>query len=120
MGSSEREAAGRSFPLGATVAEGGVNFCIFSRHATAIELLLFDGACDAEPARAVRLDAPRHRSYLDERIEMARLLAEQALQLLLSPLNKRHVSTFLQGMWAARRHAKIQERKMRREIRELG
>jgi pullulanase/glycogen debranching enzyme len=29
---------GRSFPLGATVAEGGVNFCILSRHASAIEL----------------------------------------------------------------------------------
>ncbi len=54
---------GRSFPLGATVVEGGVNFCIFSRHASAIELLLFDGACDAEPARVIRLDAPRHRTY---------------------------------------------------------
>ncbi len=29
---------GRSFPLGATVVEGGVNFCIFSRHASPIEL----------------------------------------------------------------------------------
>jgi pullulanase/glycogen debranching enzyme len=29
---------GRSFPLGATVVEGGVNCCIFSRHASAIEL----------------------------------------------------------------------------------
>jgi isoamylase len=54
---------GRSFPVGATVVEGGVNFCIFSRHASAIELLLFDGACDAEPARVIRLDAPRHRTY---------------------------------------------------------
>jgi isoamylase len=55
---------GRSFPLGVTVVEGGVNFCIFSsRHASAIELLLFDGACDAEPARVIRLDAPRHRTY---------------------------------------------------------
>jgi glycogen operon protein len=54
---------GRTFPLGATVVEGGVNFCIFSRHASAIELLLFDGACDAEPPRVIRLDAPRHRTY---------------------------------------------------------
>jgi isoamylase len=54
---------GRSFPLGATVVEGGVNFCIFSRHASAIELLLFDGDCDAEPTRVIRLDAPRHRTY---------------------------------------------------------
>ena len=54
---------GRTFPLGATVVEGGANFCIFSRHASAIELLLFDGARDAEPARVIRLDAPRHRTY---------------------------------------------------------
>ena len=56
-------ASGRSFPLGATLVEGGVNFCVSSRRATGIELLLFDGACDAEPARVVRLDAPRHRTY---------------------------------------------------------
>jgi isoamylase len=55
--------SGRSFPLGATIVEGGVNFCIFSRTASAIELLLFDGACDAEPVRVIRLDAPRHRTY---------------------------------------------------------
>jgi isoamylase len=54
---------GRTFPLGATVVEGGVNFCIVSRHASAIELLLFDGACDVEPARVIRLDAARHRTY---------------------------------------------------------
>ncbi|HZO18142.1 MAG TPA: hypothetical protein VFB46_04070 [Gemmatimonadaceae bacterium] len=29
---------GRSFPLGVTVVEGGVNFCIFSGDASAIEL----------------------------------------------------------------------------------
>jgi glycogen operon protein len=56
-------APGQSFPLGATVVDGGVNFCVFSRHASAIELLLFDGAGDAEPAHVIRLDAPRHRTY---------------------------------------------------------
>ena len=55
--------AGRSFPLGATLAEGGVNFCVFSRKASAVELFLFDGAYDAEPARVIRLEAPRHRTY---------------------------------------------------------
>jgi glycogen operon protein len=54
---------GRSFPLGATVVEGGVNFCVFSHKASAVELLLFDGACNAEPARVIRLDVPRHRTY---------------------------------------------------------
>jgi len=54
---------GQSFPLGATVVEGGVNFCFFSRNASAVELLLFDSARDADAARVIRLDAPRHRAY---------------------------------------------------------
>ncbi len=36
------EKIGRSSPLGATVVDGGVNFCLFSRSATSVELLLFD------------------------------------------------------------------------------
>jgi isoamylase len=56
-------APGQSFPLGATVVDGGVHFCVFSRQASAIELLLFDGTCDAEPARVIRLDASTHRTY---------------------------------------------------------
>jgi isoamylase len=55
--------SGRSFPPGATVVEGGVNFCVFSRKASAIELLLFESACDAEPTRVVSLDASGHRTY---------------------------------------------------------
>src|SRR5512138_712106 len=58
-----RVASGRSFPLGATLQEGGVHFCVFSTRATAVELLLFDGAGDAEPAHVIRLDAARHRTY---------------------------------------------------------
>ena len=54
---------GRTFPLGATPVDGGVNFCLFSGHATAVELLLFDHAGDAKPAHVIRLDAPRHRTY---------------------------------------------------------
>jgi len=34
---------GSSSPLGATPSPGGVNFSVFSRHATGVELLLFDG-----------------------------------------------------------------------------
>ena len=54
---------GRSFPLGATVVDGGVNFCVFSREARRLELLLFDGADDPEPARIIGLEAPAHRTY---------------------------------------------------------
>jgi len=43
-------------PLGATVTPGGVNFSVFSRHASSIDLLLFDRADDAKPARTVAID----------------------------------------------------------------
>jgi len=54
---------GRGFPLGATPVEGGVNFSIFSSQASRLELLLFDGPCDPDPAHVIRLDAPAHRTY---------------------------------------------------------
>ncbi|MBE2220151.1 MAG: glycogen debranching enzyme, partial [Anaerolineae bacterium] len=40
--------AGRPYPFGATFVPGGVNFAIFSRHATACTLVLFEGGA-AEP-----------------------------------------------------------------------
>jgi glycogen operon protein len=36
---------------------------VFSRKADAVELLLFDDAAADEPSRAIRLDAPAHRTY---------------------------------------------------------
>jgi glycogen operon protein len=54
---------GASAPLGATVGAGGVNFSVFSRHATGIELLFFDGVDDGRPARVVRLDPVANRTY---------------------------------------------------------
>ena len=56
-------APGRSFPLGATVVDGGVNFCVYSGRAKQLELLLFDGATDAEPTRVIPLDPRTHRTY---------------------------------------------------------
>jgi glycogen operon protein len=54
---------GASAPLGATVVRGGVNFSVFSRHASGIELLLFDGPDEARPTRVVRLDPVVNRTY---------------------------------------------------------
>lgn len=54
---------GRSYPIGATVEDGGVNFSIYSRTATGIELLLFDSIDDARPARVIALDRRRNRTY---------------------------------------------------------
>jgi glycogen operon protein len=52
-----------SAPLGATVRDGGVNFSVFSRTATAMELLLFDGVNDTRPASLVQLDPVTDRTY---------------------------------------------------------
>ncbi len=54
---------GRSFPIGATVEPGGVNFCVYSRHATAIDLLLFDAADAAKPSQVIHLDPEQNRTY---------------------------------------------------------
>jgi isoamylase len=56
-------AIGRSFPLGATVADGGVNFSLFSRSGTGVELLFFDREDDARPERVIRIDPATNRSY---------------------------------------------------------
>ena len=53
---------GTSFPLGATVQADGVNFSVFSKNATLVELL-FDSADAAAPARVIPLDPRTHRTY---------------------------------------------------------
>jgi len=67
FGSSTRRdlapSPGASAPLGATAVNGGVNFSIFSRHATAMELLLFDREDDARPASAISIDPVANRTY---------------------------------------------------------
>jgi glycogen operon protein len=52
---------GKAYPLGACVECGGVNFSLYSRSATLVELLLFD-APDARPSRVIELDRRRHRT----------------------------------------------------------
>ena len=47
---------GKPIPLGATVYEHGVQFSIFSRHATSITLQLFDKSKDKDPSFEVALD----------------------------------------------------------------
>lgn len=55
--------AGGSAPLGATVRAGGVNFSIYARHATSIDLLLFDAVDTTAPSRVIPLTVPNHRTY---------------------------------------------------------
>src|SRR5436305_2292180 len=60
---TQTESIGRSSPLGATVADGGVNFSLFSRTATGVELLFFDREDDAKPSRVVPIDPAMDRTY---------------------------------------------------------
>lgn len=54
---------GSSSPLGATVTDRGVNFSLYSKNATAVELVLFDHADAFEPCRTLALDPRCHRTY---------------------------------------------------------
>ncbi|MCB9874339.1 MAG: glycogen debranching protein GlgX [Planctomycetaceae bacterium] len=54
---------GRGFPLGASVEDEGVNFSLFARHATSVELLLFDRENDPQPSRVVPIDSATNRTY---------------------------------------------------------
>jgi glycogen operon protein len=56
------EPIARSSPLGVTVIDGGVNFSLFSRNATGVQLLFFDRD-DAQPARVIRIDPLTDRTY---------------------------------------------------------
>ena len=58
-----RTRPGQSYPLGATVYEDGVNFCVFSQHGESVELLLFDDPDDAEPHHTLRLNAEHNRTF---------------------------------------------------------
>ena len=53
---------GRALPLGLQQSGEGVNFAVFSRHASRVRLELFDRPEDASPARVMDLDAARQRT----------------------------------------------------------
>jgi isoamylase len=53
---------GTADPLGATMRPDGVNFSVYSKHATGLDLLLFDDVDDHSPRRVIRLDPQVHRS----------------------------------------------------------
>ena len=54
--------SGSPLPLGAHIRGGGVNFALFSRHATGVRLDLFDRADAATPVRTIILDAARNKT----------------------------------------------------------
>ncbi len=60
---ARRVEPGASAPLGASVSPTGVNFSVFSNHATLVELLLFENADAPAPARVIPLDPGLHRTH---------------------------------------------------------
>ncbi|NCA69368.1 MAG: glycogen debranching enzyme GlgX [Sphingobacteriia bacterium] len=54
---------GRRYPLGASLEDDGVNFSVYSRHATGAELLLYAAADSAEPFQIIRLDPEINHTF---------------------------------------------------------
>ena len=54
--------AGKPLPLGVHDCCDGFNFALFSRHATRVELLLFEGVQSATPFAIVDLEPAQHRT----------------------------------------------------------
>ncbi|MBN1317542.1 MAG: glycogen debranching protein GlgX [Anaerolineales bacterium] len=58
-----RTSPGQAHPLGATVQQDGVNFSLFTKNGTGVELLLFDRYDDPQPAHAIILDPLIHKTF---------------------------------------------------------
>jgi len=56
-------ASGHRFPPGATISDKGINFCIFSRHASAVQLLLYENPDSTSPFQIIDLDPVENRNF---------------------------------------------------------
>src|SRR5215831_8370650 len=54
---------GQSFPIGPTIRKHGVNFCLFSKNAVGVDLLLFDNVEDVAPKQIISLDPEVNKTY---------------------------------------------------------
>jgi isoamylase len=54
---------GHSFPIGTSIRDEGVNFCLFSKNAQRVDLLLFDHVEDISPAQVIPLDPKKNKTY---------------------------------------------------------
>jgi glycogen operon protein len=54
--------SGKALPLGATITEEGVNFAVFSRHASTIKLILFESTAADSPWVEIALDKRGNRT----------------------------------------------------------
>jgi len=53
---------GKALPLGATLINGGVNFAVFSRHATLVTLILFESAEQGSHHKEIKLSPKTNRT----------------------------------------------------------
>jgi pullulanase/glycogen debranching enzyme len=86
-------ATGQSHPLGAMFVSGGVNFSIYSRYASGIELVLFDRKDEGHPTSVIRRDAVTNRKHADlhrfaQLLMARRLLRNVKHEQLLTSLNE--------------------------------
>ena len=68
---------GKPYPLGSTLTDDGVNFSIFSAHAKAMHLLLFDSDDASKASRVISLDPKRNRTGHYWHIEVPNILPGQ-------------------------------------------
>ena len=65
---------GFPYPAGATSNGDGVNFSIFSRHATQVELILFENAESPDPFQVIRLEPQINRTFYAWHVYVEKLL----------------------------------------------
>ena len=63
MSTSAIQHQGKSFPLGATLSDGGANFSVYAKHSRAAQILLFDHVDDREPSLVIDLDPASNLTY---------------------------------------------------------
>lgn len=57
------EPHGQAYPIGSHIIEGGANFSLFSKYATAVTLAFFDHVDDVLPVRTIPLDPRQNKTY---------------------------------------------------------
>lgn len=68
---------GNPYPLGTSLTSEGVNFSIYSKHCTSMQLVLFASANDENPSRIIELDPQKNRTFDYWHIHVANIQAGQ-------------------------------------------
>ncbi len=63
MNKTYKTSPGSPYPIGSRLKTDGVNFSIFSRHATDVELLLYDSSTSLEPFQIIPLHTEFNRTF---------------------------------------------------------